>query len=303
MKDNILLETGTGEVEILEFLVNNHHFGINVLKIREIVAINDIAPIPGSVKAVVGKMVLRGQVVSVIDLKMVLEGELIEDSKKALGLLCELNQTQVIFMVESVIGIKRFNWKELDNNDKMGGESLAIGTILSGETIITLLDFESILINLSPKNTYYNKVESTGKLLSRRNNMKILLADDSRVVRQMLQDSLEGSGYEHLKFFNNGEEAYHYMMDVKERLGKNFKEEINLLITDIEMPIMDGYTLTRKIKEDSVLSEVPVIIFSSLISDDLYYKGKEVGAEAQISKPSLKRLVAIIDELLEMDYA
>lgn len=298
MNNDILLETGTGEVELLEFLVDGNHFGINVLKIKEIVRLEEIVPVPGAAPAIAGKAALRDMLLSVIDLKMVLKNERIASYKEAIGLLCEFNQTKVVFLVENVLGIKRFNWGELDNNDHMSTQSLVIGSILNNGTIITLLDFESILISLSPKNTYYGKLETSISLEPQRKRVNLVLADDSRVVREMLKDSLSGSGYNHLKFFNNGEEAYNHIMDIKERLGEKFTEEVNLLITDVEMPAMDGYTLTRKIKEDPVLRELPVIIFSSLITDDLYHKGIQVGAEAQISKPSLKRLVAIIDELV-----
>lgn len=301
MNNEILLETGTGEVELLEFLIDGNHFGINVLKIKEIVRLKEIVPVPGAAPAIAGKAALRDQLLTVIDLKMVLKNQRLASYSDTIGLLCEFNQTQVVFMVENVLGIKRFNWSELDNNDHMSTESLVVGSILNNGVIITLLDFESILISLSPKNTYYGKVEAGVGLAPKRKRMNLILADDSRVVREMLKDALSGSGYDHMKFFNNGEEAYNHLMDIKKRLGDDYRQEANLLITDIEMPAMDGYTLTRKVKEDEVLSSLPVIIFSSLITDDLYHKGMQVGAEAQISKPSLKKLVAIIDELVGLD--
>ncbi len=301
MKDNILLETGTGEVELLEFLVDGNHFGINVLKIKEIVRLDEVVPIPASAPAIAGKAALRNNLLTVVDLKVVLKNEKIASYKDSIGLLCEFNQTQVVFMVENVLGIKRFFWHELDNQDKMSTESLIVGTILNEGTIITLLDFESILIDLSPKDTYYTKMTSQGDIAQQRKDIKLVLADDSRVVREMLKDALEGSGYDQLKFFNNGQDAHDYIMGIRNEHGKAFENHVNLLITDIEMPMMDGYTLTRKIKEDEVMSTLPVIIFSSLITDDLYHKGRCVGAEAQISKPSLKKLVAIIDELVGLE--
>ncbi|MEG2511616.1 MAG: chemotaxis protein [Bacilli bacterium] len=301
MSNNILLETGTGELEIVDFLIKGSHYSINVLKIKEIIKLTEIVPSPGSPLAIAGKSSVRNQLVSVIDLRMVLHQEKTPDYDQTIGLLCEFNQTTVVFLVDTVLGIKRIKWEQLNNNDTISNTSLVVGTILIDEAIITLLDFESILFSLSPKNAYYNSFPSTDELNKKRSKVNLVLADDSKTVRTMLKDSLSCSGYDHLTFFNDGSSAYDYLSQIKTDEGSNFHKKVSLLITDIEMPIMDGYTLTRKVKEDPILNSLPVIIFSSLITDDLYHKGKQVGAEAQISKPSLKKLVTIIDELVDVD--
>lgn len=302
MSNNILLETGTGELEIVEFLVKGAHYSINVLKIKEIIKLDNIAPSPGAPAAIAGKSSVRHQLVSVIDLRMVLHQEKAPDYSQTIGLLCEFNQTTVVFLVDQVLGIKRINWSQLDNSDVIDSSSLVVGTILLDDTIITLLDFESIVLSLAPKNAYYAPSPSTSAALNKkREHVNLVLADDSKTVRAMLSDALHGSGYNNLTFFNDGAATYDYLKGLKTTYGENFKNHVNILITDIEMPIMDGYTLTRQIKEDAVLNTLPVIIFSSLITDDLYHKGQQVGAEAQISKPSLKRLVSIIDELLDVE--
>lgn len=301
MSNNILLETGTGELEIVDFLVKGAHYSINVLKIKEIIKLTEIVPSPGSPAAIAGKSSVRNQLVSVIDLRMVLHQEKTPDYDQTIGLLCEFNQTTVVFLVDTVIGIKRIKWEQLNNTDTISNTALVVGTILLDETIITLLDFESIVLSLAPKNTYYTASPTSLDLNHKRNKVNLVLADDSKTVRAMLKDALSGSGYNHLTFFNDGASAYDYLVQLKESNGSNFTDKVTLLITDIEMPKMDGYTLTRQIKEDPILNVLPIIIFSSLITDDLYHKGKQVGAEAQISKPSLKKLVAIIDELVDIE--
>lgn len=301
MSNNILLETGTGELEIVDFLIKGAHYSINVLKIKEIIKLTDIVPSPGSPGAIAGKSSVRNQLVSVIDLRMVLHQEKTPDYDQTIGLLCEFNQTTVVFLVDEVLGIKRIKWDQLNNTDVISNTALVVGTILIDETIITLLDFESIVLSLSPKNTYYNSFPSTDELNQKRHKVNLVLADDSKTVRAMLKDALSGSGYNHLTFFNDGSSAYDYLSEIKAEQGMDFGKQVSLLITDIEMPIMDGYTLTRKVKEDPILNTLPIIIFSSMITDDLYHKGKQVGAEAQISKPSLKKLVAIIDELVDIE--
>lgn len=300
MSNNILLETGTGELEIVDFLVKDAHYSINVLKIKEIIKLDQIVPTPGAPAAIAGKSAVRSHLVSVIDLRMVLFNERTPDYTKTIGLLCEFNQTTVVFLVDQVLGIKRINWSQLEHSEEVASSNLIVGTILLDETIITLLDFESIVLSLAPKNTYYNPVPPVD-LNAKREQVKLILADDSKTVRAMLDNALHGSGYNNLTFFNDGAAALDYIMGLKEQYGDKFHEHASILITDIEMPMLDGYTLTRQIKEDPVLCTLPVIIFSSLITDDLYHKGRQVGAEAQISKPSLKKLVTIIDELIDIE--
>ena len=297
---DILLETGNGEFEVVEFLVNGVHYGINVLKIKEIIRINEILSIPGDTSNIRGQIVVRNTIIPTVDLKMVLNNIKINTQAETLGLLCELNQTTVVFLVEEVVGIKRVKWSQLEKTDAMSGESLVVGSILMNERIIMLLDFESILISLSPKNSYYRETFKEVDKIHKRSEIPLVLADDSKVVRSLLKDALVEAGYTNLKFFNDGAQIYDYLMDVKEKVGKNFKEKVKLMITDIEMPVLDGYTLTKQIKEDEIMQELPVVLFSSLITDDLHAKGERVGADAQVSKPSLKELVSIVDELVHL---
>ncbi|MDU2852121.1 MAG: response regulator, partial [Clostridium sp.] len=109
---------------------------------------------------------------------------------------------------------------------------------------------------------------------------------------------LTKAGFTNMKIFDDGEQALDYLEGLKKDLGKSFVKEVQLLITDIEMPQMDGLTLTRKVKEDEVLKRLPVIIFSSLITDDLRHKGESVGADAQLSKPEIEELIGVVDQLL-----
>lgn len=299
MTENILLETGTGEVELLEFLVSKKHYCINVLKIKEIVQLENIVPIPGEKPEVAGKAVVRDMMVSVIDLNRVLEKKPYEPSERCIGILCEFNQSVVVFLVDTILGIKRVKWTELKSPDDLTEESLVVATILSGKDILMLLDFEQILISITSKDTnrYYKK-DKNMSFNRKRKDIKLILADDSKMIRSLLKETLTQSGYTHLTFFNNGLEAYTYLENLKETEGSAFKESVELLITDIEMPAMDGYTLTRKIKEDEVLDSLPVVIFSSLITKDLFHKGKRIGTDAQISKPEIGKLVETIDGLV-----
>lgn len=297
---NILLETGNGEFEIVEFLVNGVHYGINVLKIKEIVRPNEVASLPGSTKGIVGRAVVRENMVSTIDLKKFIDGVAIDTTNGTMGLLCEFNNTTVVFLIEQIVGIKRVKWAEITSSSGIDQDSLIIGTVLLNDKIIMLLDFESILLSLDPNNRNYHESFKEDNKTYARNKANVIIADDSRTVRELLKNALEDAGYTNLKVFNDGLEAHEYLVGIKDKFNKNFKQHVDLIISDIEMPKLDGYTLTRQIKEDEIMGSLPVILFSSLITDELYQKGEQVGADAQISKPSIKTLVETIDRLLEI---
>lgn len=296
INNNILLESGTGEVEIIEFEVNNKSYCINVLKTKEIITLETIAPIPNSHDSIAGMGLFRNSIIPVIDLSHVLDNKKIENPTNSMALLCEFNKLTVVFLVDKVLGIRRIKWDDITAPNDLFKNSLSIGNIVINKKIITLLDFEKIVIDISSNDNFYTESSRDIRLDDKRKKINLMLVDDSKIIREMLHDVLEQAGYTNLMFFNDGMEAYNFLLALKGDEGNNFSNKINALITDIEMPKMDGHTLTRKLKEDNILKSLPIIIFSSLITDDLYYKGQSVGADDQVSKPSLDKLVSIIDK-------
>lgn len=292
----ILLESGTGELEVLEFVVDNKHYAINVIKTKEIFEVKDIIKIPNSSKAVAGVSLVRGETMSLIDMRYVLENKEMDRDKKNMVLSCEFNNMKVGFLIDKVLGIHRIGWNDIKEPDSVVGDSLVIGNIVLEDKVLMLLDFEKIVLDLtSSKGSYEGKIEKV-KHSKERGKVKLILADDSKMIREMLKGTLTAGGYTDLTFFDNGEEAYRHLLQLAEEKGEGFKENVDILITDIEMPKMDGHTLTRKIKEHNILKDLPVLIFSSLITDDLHHKGKSVGADEQISKPNIDSLIEIVDK-------
>lgn len=296
-KDGILLESGTGEVEILRFKVAGELYAINVVKVSELLHIDNLAKVPNSHKAVSGVSLIRGEVITVIDMLDVLEDRPNENVAKAMTLVCEFNQLKVAFAIEEVLGISRINWSEIQKPDDITKSSLVIGNINHENDIVMLLDFEKIVMDISPESGItLDRIDSVE--YKNRAGVKLVLADDSPMIRDVLQSTLTKAGFEDLKFFNDGATALAYLREIAEEKGNDFKEKVDLLITDIEMPQLDGHTLTRLVKEDSILKSLPVLIFSSLITDNLRHKGESVGADGQMSKPEIDRLVKQIDVLL-----
>ncbi|MSR91046.1 chemotaxis protein [Inconstantimicrobium porci] len=300
MNDNdILLEAGTGEVEIIEFVVDNTNYAINVVKVREIIDMPEsgITKLPNPNKEIAGLILCRNEILTLVDLKYILSGSKASMTNKVI--ICEFNNIKVAFNIDEILGVHRIKWSDIRKPDDLSAASLSVGNILLGDKVILMLDFEKIVTDICPSCGI-----SEDRLVSvdykDRSGIQLVLADDSALIRQLLKDTLTKAGFKKLRVFDDGEQAFNYLLSLKEKDGADFIKEAQMLITDIEMPQMDGLTLTRKIKEDDVLKKLPVVIFSSLITDELRHKGESVGADAQLSKPEVEELVDKIDHLLNI---
>lgn len=299
IKDEILLESGTNELEVITFGIEKEIFGINVLKVREIINPLPIKKIPNSHTYVEGLIRLREEVIPVVNLAKVLNLPDSTTPEQDKFIVSELNQLKIAFRVHHVFRIHRVSWEQIEKPEELsaGEQPYAIGIIKLEEDMSILLDFEKVVVEINP-NSGLN-IESLKVLGPRERSLKrLIVAEDSAVLRQLLKDTLVEAGYENIQFFENGEEAWEYLLSKAEDESNDLTKEVNLVITDIEMPHMDGHHLTAKIKNHPRLQKIPVIIFSSLISDNLYHKGEEVGANAQVSKPKIVELVKEIDKYI-----
>jgi two-component system, chemotaxis family, chemotaxis protein CheV len=294
----ILLESGTNELEIVEFEVGNNKFGINVIKVKEIIQPIPVTFIPHVHEHVEGIIQLRGEVLPVVDMLKVLGIGHLERSPQQKYIVAEFNKQRVVFHVDNVTQIHRISWDQIEKPSDMyqGGMSQVIGVIKYNNDMILLLDFERIMVDINPASSI--SVESVKKLGPReRTDKKIVIAEDSPLLRKLLFDTMSEAGYSNVDFFENGRDAYDYLESIA-KADKNIEKHVQLVVTDIEMPQMDGHHLTKKIKSHPDLQKLPVIIFSSLITDDLRHKGDVVGAEDQISKPEIAELILRMDQLI-----
>ncbi|PHV70973.1 chemotaxis protein CheV [Sporanaerobium hydrogeniformans] len=298
MASSILLDVGNGELEIIVFEVNGNKYCINVLKTKEIINLVGIRSTTSTNKSVLGITNVRDQVMTVVDLSYVLDKKATDITQRKMALVCEFNKQQVMFAVDNIIGIRRIKWSDITEPDSLLKSSLAVGNILTETGILLMLDFEKIVADISASENVYVKIKDKMEMREERGNKKIYIAEDSRTIGELLREVLSAAGYTQVKTFNNGKEVLEAIFKIKEEYGESFRQGVDLLITDIEMPILDGHTVTRQIKEDDVLRTLPVVIFSSLITDDLHHKGEKVGADKQISKPQVNELVSALDKLL-----
>ncbi len=294
----ILLESGTNELEVIVFSIGEGVFGINVMKVREIINPLPVTKMPNGHPNVEGIIRLREEVLPVIDLAKVIGFPASKQPETDKVIVAELNKMKVAFHVHNVSRIHRISWEQIEKPTKLsqGLEGSTIGVIKMDENMILLLDYEKIVVDISP-DSGMNKGQLKQLGPRERSNKKIVIAEDSPVLRKLLEDTLTEAGYNNLHFFEDGKQAWEYL----EQLGENkelFSELPHLVVTDIEMPKMDGHHLTKRIKGHKVLNDLPVVIFSSLITGDLFHKGERVGADAQVSKPEIVHLVKNIDQLL-----
>lgn len=299
-KNDILLESGTNELEIMEFTIDEKCFGINVAKIKEILQYTKIIPMPNSHACIEGVFRPRDIVITVINLPRYMRFEERPLTDRDILIITNFNKLVTAFHVHTIEGIHRISWEDIEKPDTTiygGEEGLATGIAKVDGKLITIIDFEKILADISPSTgIQMSEVES---LRDRpRNKIPILIAEDSVLLEKMIMESLGTAGYSNITAATNGKEAWEKLEAFKADKTKSMHEKVNCVITDIEMPQMDGHHLTKLIKADPELSVLPVIIFSSLIDDEMYKKGLELGANAQISKPEIAKLVGIIDNLV-----
>ena len=298
MEHSILLESGTNELEILEFIIDENSYAINVFKVREVVLPIQVTKVPNIHPYIEGIIHFRGSVLPVIDIPKVLGKTTKTPNSTHKYIIAEFNKQHVAFHVEDVSQISRISWEQIEKPSDMykDADSPIIGIVKKNDNIILLLDFERILVSINPDTGI--KIDDIKKLGPReRSEKKIVIAEDSALLRKLLLDTITEAGYVNLEFFENGLDAYNYLESLLET-NDAIEKHVQLVITDIEMPQMDGHHLTKKIKTHPELQKLPVLIFSSLIIDDLRHKGKNVGADDQISKPEIVELVQKIDKFI-----
>lgn len=294
----ILLESGTNEIEIMEFTIDENLYGINVAKVREIILSAPVKSMPHAHPAVEGIFKPRDTVITVVDLPKYLGVER-EKTPKDLFIITNFNKMFIAFRVHTVVGINRISWTDIHKPDKTvsgGSEGVATGIAQCGADLVTILDFERIVAEIAPETTI--QADEIDKMGPRgRSTDPIWIAEDSILLSKMIEDCLHKAGYMNLRMFSNGKELWESLNALPK--DRRLFDQVALIITDIEMPQMDGHRLTKLVKSDPRFQPIPLIIFSSLISEEMRIKGRQLGADEQMSKPEIGHLVDVMDHLLE----
>jgi len=283
----ILLQSDTNELEIVEFCIDDgtekNFFGVNVAKVREIIRRPELTAALSAASAVAGMMCLREKVIPILDLAMVLGKN--PDKAADRIVVLEFNRVTVGVLVNSVSRIYRLSWERVERPNRICESAYITSLVKMEDRIILILDFERIIADLSVSGKVLDECQVTGQ--------RILVADDSSFIRSSICNTLQNAGYT-VDEAVDGEEAWQ-MIENKLSAGVF---DIDVLITDIEMPKMDGLHLTSRIRKDGRLANLPIYIFSSLASEDNKKKWQSIGANGILTKPDLPRLVQIIGEEL-----
>ena len=300
MQNNkILLESGTNEMEIMEFTIGGNLYGINVAKVKEIMISAAVKPMPHAHPAVEGIFKPRDAVITVVDLPKYLYGESSGKGEKDIFIITNFNKMFIAFRVHAVVRISRISWTDIQKPDKTvsgGAEGVATGIAQCGDELVTILDFERIVAEIAPETSI--QIEEIDTLGPRsRNDQPIWVAEDSVLLSKMIADSLRKANYINLHMFPNGLELWEALAALPAE--GDLEKDVALIITDIEMPQMDGHRLTKLVKDHARFKQVPLVIFSSLISEEMRTKGRELGADEQLTKPEIGHLVDVMDHLLE----
>lgn len=312
-QSSILLESGTNELEIVEFYIDEKmpsgetyrgYYGVNVAKVLEIIRMPQVTPLPeSSHPAIMGAFNLRSKIIPLLDLGTWLKKGR-ADNEECKVIVSEFNQVTTAFMVSGVTRIHRLNWQQVEAPDlniaNYSGSSIT-GVVRFEERIVLILDMEKIVGDLNPNLSIFEEAGQEQALPQTNHSYKALIADDSTSVRRLMGQLLEKAGFEVTRTIN-GQMAWdvlnEYKRDAQDK-NKSITDYVDIIVSDIEMPAMDGHNLTRRIKEDSILKQIPVILFSSLITERLRHKGEKVGADDQVSKPDIKTLTAKAITLIE----
>ncbi len=297
-KHGILLESGTNEIEIMKFTIGGNLFGINVAKVREIMISAPVKPMPMAHPSVEGIFKPRDTVLTVVDLPKYLGVDSPKDAKD-IFIITNFNKMFIAFRVHTVDRISRISWTDIQKPDKTvsgGAEGVATGIAQCDGELVTILDFERIVAEIAPETSIQvSEVEQLGP--RDRNDKPIWVAEDSVLLSKMIEDSLRKANYVNLHMFSNGLELWEALAGLPKE--GDLARDVALIITDIEMPQMDGHRLTKLVKDDARFKDIPLIIFSSLISEEMRRKGRDLGADEQLTKPEIGHLVDVMDHLLE----
>jgi two-component system chemotaxis response regulator CheV len=311
--EDILLESGTNEVEVAEFFLGNQSYGVNVAKIKEFVPYSAVKVTRdiNAPDAMAGVFMLRGDLIPLIDLNVFLNIVTHESTDRKVILVTEFNNMITGFSVDGINQIHRLTWKDMKiiNPVMKQHTNRLTGSVHKKDSDILILDLEHIISEIFPLQTAlkHEKAEEEINIAQNiydiRKMKKIIVADDSSVARDFIQHGLHTAGYLNTTIVETGKAAFELIETIFNQsttIGKKMDDVYDLIVTDIEMPEMDGLTLCREVRQ-YFSSSIPIIIFSSLITEQMSIKCQSVGATDYATKPNIGDLVKRMDTALKIN--
>lgn len=316
---SILLESGTNELEIIEFhlekvLPNGKtktcYYGINVAKVREVIRVPDTTDYPNAQPHMIGVFSSREILTPLVDLAGWLGVPVSPDISKKYVIVTDFNRMTNGFLIDSISRIHRISWNDVESPSQFleaGEQDCVVAVVRKEDKLIMILDFEKIIADINPElsmEKYDVKVDRTvdlnRKMVAKRNGKTIMVVDDSAFIRSLIQDTLSSAGY-NIIACKDGGEAFEKLTEIAAHAkseGVTAAEFVNAVVTDVEMPRMDGMHLVKRLRESEAYKEMPIVMFSSLMSDDNRAKALALGANDTITKPEIGKMVTLMDKFV-----
>ncbi|MBD3168046.1 MAG: response regulator [candidate division Zixibacteria bacterium] len=292
--------SGSEEMELLIFRIEQTFYGISVSKVREVIERINTVPIPHTPAEVEGIFKIRDEVLTLINLATYfsIQGDEIAEGRGSI-IVVEFNKMRCGILVDAVDVIHRLTWDEIEPPSRylMQIGAPITGTVNVNKRTVQIVDFEVLLSEILGLDFATKPVH--GKVTSGSfEKARVLLAEDSGVMRKSVLRIMKENGFENIVACSDGQQAWETIQAKRNERGGPF----DLVVTDIEMPRMDGLTLTSKIKQDPNLKDIPVVLYSSLIGDNNLLNGRQTGADAQVGKPESEEMIKAMEACLQKKF-
>lgn len=292
----ILLESGTNELEVLVFHLHGHRYGINGAKVREVVSPPAVRPVPVSNPVLDGLCKLRDAVIPMVNLRRYFEIQATPEEEKQIAetsqvIVTVFNEQSIAFRVDRVDRIYRISWQQMREMPDLfrSDRNQFTGQTVIDDEIILMVDLEKIAEEIRGRGPSAAHDAPPTQMLS---NKRVVYAEDSQLIQAMTSDLLRAHGAEDLHVFNNGEAAWKW-------LEANFESQpVDLVVSDIEMPLMDGLHLASRIRNHPRMKDTPIVLLSSLINPENEKKGAAVGVNGQLVKSRIEELPNLLRSVL-----
>lgn len=318
-KQKILLESGTNELEIIEFQLRKllpggsekvSHYGINVAKVREVIRVPETTDYPNPQPHLVGVFSLRDSLIPLVDLAGWLGVKSAGEFERKNVIVTDFNRMSNGFLVDGVSRIHRISWGEVESPSQFlesGEQDCVVAVVRREDRLIMILDFEKIISDINPELsmekydvTEDRKVLIDDRMTAKRQANTILVVDDSAFIRKLIETTLRTAGY-NVIVAKDGQDAWEILSEF-ERVAEEEKMPVNdlvsLIVSDVEMPRMDGLHLVKRLREGKTYTNTPIMMFSSIMSDDNRQKALALGANETMTKPEIGRMVSAVDGFL-----
>tara|TARA_Y100001960_G_scaffold275798_1_gene305555 strand:- start:408 stop:1391 length:984 start_codon:yes stop_codon:yes gene_type:complete len=315
----ILTESGTNELEIIEFhLVKQMpdgskktcYYGINVAKVREVIQVPETTDYPNAQPHMIGVFSSRDILTPLVDLAGWLGVPTNKDLTRKFVIVTDFNNMTNGFLIDSISRIHRISWNDVESPSQFleaGEQDCVVAVVRKDGNLIMILDFEKIIADINPELsmekydvTLDKSVDLNQRMITKRNAKTVMVVDDSAFIRSMIQDTLSSAGYNIIACKDGGEahEKLMNLIEVAKEEGLPVSELIDGVVTDVEMPRMDGMHLVKRLRDSEAYTNMPIVMFSSLMSDDNRAKALALGANDTITKPEIGRMVAMMDKYI-----